>query len=197
MLRASWPTSAPATDPCATCRGHGRIVAQRTVEVSVPPGVDTGTRIRYSGEGAAGDPGAPRGDLYCVVRVRDHEIFQRDGTSLICQVPITFSQAALGGDIEIPTLEGPFKYRLKPGTQSHEVLRVQGYGMPALRGGRAGDLLVQVLVETPRHLTKRQEEVFRELAEIDQKHVSAERKSFLDRVKTFFTGDTPGAEAKS
>ncbi len=185
------------TDPCPNCRGNGRVVAPRTMEVNIPPGVDTGTRIRYGGEGAAGDPGAPRGDLYCVVRVREHAIFQRDGGNLICQVPITFSQAALGGDIEIPTLGGPFNYRLKAGTQSHEVLRVQGYGMPALRGGRAGDLLVQVIVETPRTLTKRQEELLRELAEIEHKHVSPERKSFLDRLKGFFTGMQSGTEAKA
>lgn len=185
------------TDPCPACRGHGRVVSPRTVEVTIPAGVDTGNRIRYGGEGAAGDPGAPRGDLYCVVRVAEHAIFQRDGANLVCQVPITLSQAALGGDIEIPTLEGPFTYRLKAGTQSHEVLRMPGYGMPSLRGGRPGDLLVQVTVETPRRLTKRQEELFRELAEIDQKNVSPERKSFLDRLKSFFTGEVPGTEAKA
>src|SRR5262249_25788633 len=172
-------------------------VLQRTIEVSIQKGVDTGVRIRYAGEGAAGDLGAPRGDLYCLIRVREHPLFQRDGPYLICQVPITFSQAALGGEIEIPTLNGPFKYRLKAGMQRQEVLHVQGYGMPALRGSPAGDLLVQVIIETPRTLTKRQEELFRELAEIDKKHVSPERKSFLDRVKNFFAGDQPGTEVKT
>lgn len=190
-------TGSVLTDPCPACRGQGRVASQRTVEVSVPHGVDTGTRIRYSGEGAAGDPGAPRGDLYCLLRVREHNIFQRDGANLVCQVPITVSQAALGAEIEIPTLEGPFKYRLKAGTQSHEILRVQGYGMPTLRTGRPGDLLVQVTVETPVNLTKRQEELFRELAELEHKNVSPERKGFLDRLKEFFAGNQPGTAAKS
>jgi molecular chaperone DnaJ len=184
------------TDPCPTCRGNGRVLARRNLEVAIPPGVDNGTRIRLSGEGEAGDPGAPRGDLYCLIRVREHSLFQRDGNNLICQVPITFSQAALGGDIEVPTLGGAITHRLKRGIQSGEVIRIAGKGMPSLRGGRAGDLLVALVVETPHHLTKRQEELFRELAEIDQKHVSPERKSFLEKVRSFFAVESPpeGAE---
>ena len=174
------------TDPCPGCRGNGRVEVRRQLEINVPGGVDTGTRIRISGEGEAGDPGAPRGDLYCLIRVKDHELFQRDGPHLICRVPITFSQAALGGDIEVPTLDGKEPYTLKRGVQSGEVLRIQGRGMPNIRGGRAGDILVQVLVETPRQLTKRQEELLRELAETDHKHVSPERKSFLDKLKDLF-----------
>ena len=183
------------TDPCATCHGNGRVVARRTLEVAIPPGVDTGTRIRHSGEGEAGDPGGPRGDLYCVLRVREHPFFQRDGVNLICQVPITFSQAALGGAIEVPTLDGAITHALKSGLQSGEVVRIPGQGMPSLRGGRKGDLLVQVVVETPRNLTKRQEELFRELAELEHKHVSAQRKSFFEKLRTLFTGAAPG-EAK-
>jgi molecular chaperone DnaJ len=163
--------------------------------VGVPPGVDTGTRIRLSGEGEAGDRGAPRGDLFCLIRVREHPFFQRDGVNLICQVPITFSQAALGGDIDVPTLDGAIKHHLKRGVQSGEMVRIAGKGMPSLRGGRSGDLLVAVLVETPRHLTKRQEEVFRELAEIDQKHVSPERKSFLEKLREFFATDNVRPDA--
>jgi molecular chaperone DnaJ len=181
------------TDPCPACGGSGRVTSRRTLEVDIPPGVDTGNRIRCSGEGEAGDPGAPRGDLYCVVRVREHPLFQRDGTHLICQVPITFSQAALGGDIEVPTLDGTLPHKLKRGTQSGEVVRIPGQGMPSVRGGRRGDLLVQLIVETPRHLTKRQEELFRELAELDQKHVPPQRKSFLDKLKEFFTAE-PAAQ---
>src|SRR5262249_25029543 len=157
------------------------------LDVSIPPGVDTGTRIRLTGEGEAGQPGAPRGDLYCSVRVKDHPLFQRDGNHLVCRVPVTFSQAALGGDLEVPTLDGPLTHTLKRGIQSGEVVQIHGKGMPSLRGGRRGDLLVQVIVETPRTLSKRQEELLRELAELDHKHVSPERKSFLDKLRTFFT----------
>lgn len=181
------------TDPCPACQGRGRVVAQRTLEITIPPGVDTGTRIRLSGEGEAGQTGAPRGDLFCHIRVREHPIFQRDGVHLVCQVPITFSQAALGGDIEVPTLDGPLTHMLKRGLQSGEVVRIPGKGMPNLRGGHKGDLLVQVLVETPRTLTKRQEELLRELAELDQKHVSPQRRSFLDKLKEFFTQE-PGSQ---
>jgi molecular chaperone DnaJ len=177
------------TDPCETCHGHGRVEVRRTLEVTIPAGVESGNRIRVSGEGEAGEPGAPRGDLYCLIRVREHSIFERDGPHLICRVPITFSQAALGADIEVPTLDGAITYPLPRGTQTGEVLRIHGRGMPSLRGGRAGDLLVQVMVETPQKLTKRQEELLRELAEIDQKHVSPQRKSFLDKLRDLFAGE--------
>jgi molecular chaperone DnaJ len=184
------------TDPCSGCHGNGRVVARRTLDVAVPPGVDTGTRIRLGGEGEAGDRGAPRGDLYCLLRVRDHPLFQRDGANLICQVPVAFSQAALGGDIDVPSLDGAIKHHLKRGVQSGELIRIAGKGMPNLRGGRPGDLLVAVMVETPRHLTKRQEELFRELAELDQKHVSPERKSFLEKLRHFFGADNTSTNAK-
>jgi molecular chaperone DnaJ len=185
-------------DPCPTCRGHGRVEAQRALEINVPPGVDTGTRVRLSGEGEAGEPGAPRGDLYCVIQVREHQLFQRDGPHLVCQVQVTFSQAALGASIDIPTLDGKLTHTLKRGIQGGEVIRLHGKGMPTIqrggRTGRAGDLLVQVIVETPRNLTKRQEELLRELAEIEHKNVSPERKSFLDKLKGFFSGDAPSDE---
>ncbi|GIW79169.1 MAG: chaperone protein DnaJ [Gemmatales bacterium] len=180
------------TDPCPACHGNGRAVVQRSLTISIPPGVDTGTRIRHSGEGEAGDVGAPRGDLYCVIRVKEHPIFQREGDNLICQVPISFSQAALGGEIEIPTLEGKYTYNLKRGIQSGDVVVISGKGMPALRSGRRGDLLVQIIVETPKRLTKRQEELFRELAEIDKKHVAPQRKSFLEKLRSFFGVDEQG-----
>jgi molecular chaperone DnaJ len=177
------------TDPCTACTGTGRVTAKRTISVTIPPGVDTGDALTVRGEGEAGDPGAPRGDLYCIVRVREHALFQREGPHLVCQVPITFSQAALGAELEIPTLEGTITHALKRGTQSGEVLKIAGRGMPSVRGGRRGDLLVQVVVATPRTLTKRHEELYRELAELDQKHVSPERKSFLDKLRQFFSGD--------
>jgi molecular chaperone DnaJ len=185
------------TDPCPECNGNGRVLARRSLEVNVPPGVDTGTRIRLTGEGEAGDPRAPRGDLYCLIKVREHPLFHRDGVHLVCQVPVTFSQVALGGEIEIPTLDGAVPFTLKRGVQSGEAIRVPGKGMPSLRGGRRGDLLVQVIVETPRQLTKRQEELFRELAEIDHKHVPPQRKTFMDKLRDFFGSeepDRPGGE---
>lgn len=181
-------------DPCPTCHGRGREVVQRTLEVAIPPGVDTGNRIRLGGEGEAGDPGGPRGDLYCLIRVKEHRFFQRDGSNLICQVPITFSQAALGAEIEIPTLSGPIKHELKRGVQSGDVVRIPNQGMPGLRSGRKGDLLVQLIVETPKQLTKRQEELFRELAEIEQKHVSPQRKSFLEKLREFFSAEAAPEE---
>jgi molecular chaperone DnaJ len=173
--------------PCQNCRGRGRVKSRRTVEVSIPPGMDNG-RLRVSGEGDSGDPGAPRGDLYCEIRVREHSLFKRDGVNLICQVPIAFSQAALGAEVEVPTLDGSITHTLKRGVQGGDVLRLTGRGMPYLRSdgkptGRNGDLLVQIVVETPKNLTKRQEELFRELAEIEQKNVSPQRKSFLDKLK--------------
>lgn len=182
------------TDHCGECKGHGRVVVKREIQVTIPPGVDTGNRVRLTGEGEAGDPGGPRGDLYCFIRVQEHSLFQRDGSNLICRLPITFSQAALGGDVEVPTLDGPITHQLKKGIQPGEVVRIDGKGMPSLRGGRNGDLLVQVMVETPRRLTKRQEELFRELAEIDHKHVSPERKGFLDKLKEFFAGGNEPAK---
>jgi molecular chaperone DnaJ len=189
--RACGGTGSVITDPCPACTGVGRIVVRRTLEVAIPPGVDNGTAVRLIGEGEAGDAGAPRGDLYCLVHVREHALFQRDGPHLVCQVPITFSQAALGGDIEVPSLDGAVRHPLKRGVQSGDLVRIAGRGMPGLRGGRKGDLVVQLVVETPRHLTKRQEELFRELAELEQKHVSPQRKSFLDKLRDFFAGESP------
>jgi molecular chaperone DnaJ len=185
------------TDPCPECRGQGRVNARRSLDVTIPAGVDTGMRVRLTGEGEAGEPGAPAGDLYVLIRIREHALFQREDQHLICQVPITFSQAALGGDIEIPTLDGPLPHSLKRGVQSGEVLRVSGKGMPGVRGGRRGDLHVQLVVETPRHLSKRQEELFRELAELERANVSPQRKSFLEKLRDFFTaeGESSGRKA--
>lgn len=174
------------TSPCGECRGQGRVRVQRTLEINIPPGVDTGIKVRHAGEGEAGTPGTPRGDLLVVIRVQEDEMFQRDGNHLICRVPVTVSQAALGAEIDVPALDGPTKMPLPRGTQSGDVHRIPRRGMPDVHGGSRGDLLVQVVVETPKSLTKRQEELYRELAEIDQKHVSAERKSFMERLKSFF-----------
>jgi molecular chaperone DnaJ len=192
--RACGGEGAVITDPCPTCRGRGRVQANRTLEVPLPPGVFTGYRLAFRGEGQAGSAGAPRGDLVVEVRVRDHAMFKREGDHLICQVPITFSQAALGGDFEVPTLDGALPHKLKPGLQSGEAVRIAGKGMPNVKNGRRGDLHVVVVVETPRHLTKKQEELFRELAEFDKKHVSQQRKSFFEKLRELFVG--PEAEQK-
>jgi molecular chaperone DnaJ len=193
MCRACGGSGRIITDPCPTCSGHGRVVAKRTLEVPIPAGVDNGTQVRVTGEGEAGDPGAPRGDLYCIIRLREHSLFQRDGLHLVCRVPITFSQAALGAEIDVPTLAGSIKQTLKRGTQGGDVLRIAGRGMPNLRGGRKGDLLVQIVVETPGKLSVRQEELFRELAELEQKDVSPERKSFFDKLRDLFASQQPEA----
>lgn len=178
-------------DPCTSCRGVGRVAARRTIEVEIPAGVDSGDRIRYSGMGDAGEAGAPRGSLEFVIRVKDHKFFQRDGANLICQWPITFSQATLGGAIEITTLTGQkVRHELHRGTQTHEILRVPGHGMPSRRNPqKRGDLLLQVIVDTPQHLTPRQEQLFQELAEIDKSHAEnpPAKKSFFSKLRDWLT----------
>ncbi len=177
------------SDPCHLCSGNGRVASERKLTITIPPGVDTGVQIRYPGEGEPGERGAPAGDFYCLIRVTPHPIFQRDGNNLICQVPITYCQAALGAEIEIPTLDGMMKYSLKPGCQSHDVVRVPGQGMPTRRGSARGDLLVQLVIETPTTLTRRQEELLREFAEIEQKIVSPKRRSFFDKIRDLFKSE--------
>jgi molecular chaperone DnaJ len=182
---------------CANCRGQGHVTIRRTLEVEVPAGVDNGRRQipPLRGEGGAGEPGAARGDLYFEVRIREHALFKRDGDHLVVpEVPITISQAALGGKIQVPTLDGPIEHELPRGVQSGDVFEIPGKGMPNLRSGRRGSLLFRAIVETPTHLTKRQEELLRELAEIDRKSVSPRRKSFFERIRSLFTGEA--AEAK-
>ncbi|MBI3410503.1 MAG: molecular chaperone DnaJ [Planctomycetes bacterium] len=176
------------TDPCTGCLGKGRVQAKRVVDVSIPAGAFHGMQLALRGEGEAGEAGAPRGDLIVETLVREHELFRREGDHLICQVPITFSQAALGGEIEIPTLDGAIAQKIKPGVQAGEVVRVPGKGMPNIRSRRTGDLVVVLTVETPRNLTKRQEELLREMAEIDKSHVSPERTGFFEKLKSLFAG---------
>jgi molecular chaperone DnaJ len=176
------------TDPCTTCHGAGAVEVERSIDVDIPPGVDNDVSIRVTGAGEMGEPGAPPGDLYCVIRVRKHSLFVRHGNELHCEIPISFSQAALGGTIEVPTLEGrSVNQTLKRGVQSGEEVRIRGKGMPALRGGRAGDLVVHLKVVTPRNLSKRQEELLRELGELEGKIATPEHKSFFERVREFFS----------
>jgi len=182
------------SDPCGTCRGNGRTVGRKTIELDIPPGIETGDRIRYQREGDAGAPGAARGDLEFAIRVKDHKFFQRDGIHLMCHWPITFAQAALGGPVEITTLTGEkVMYDLPRGTQTNEVIRLAGHGVPGRRGGRKGDLHVQVIVDTPQTLTDDQEELFRKLAELDGKLVGTPhaKKSFFSKLKDLFASDEP------
>jgi molecular chaperone DnaJ len=184
------------TDPCLKCRGAGRVPVEQAIDVTIPPGMEHGKGVCLQGYGEAGR-GGPPGDLNVYVRVRKHRLFVRDGLDLHCEMPITFSRAALGGAIEVPTLEGKFvTHYLKRGVQSGDTARVADLGMPRLRpdgtnDGRRGDLVVHLKVITPTKLSKRQEELLRELDELDAKDEPPERKSFFERVKAFFN---PGAD---
>ena len=176
-------------DPCNDCHGHGRVEEQKTLSVKVPAGVDTGDRIRLAGEGEAGVNGGPAGDLYVVVSVREHKIFQRDGKNLYCEVPISFADAALGGELEVPTLDGRVKLKIPEGAQTGKLFRLRGEGVTPVRGGSAGDLLCRVVVETPVNLTKRQRELLEELREtleVEGSNQSPRAKSWFEGVKNFF-----------
>lgn len=176
------------TDPCADCHGQGRVEEEKTLSVKVPAGVDTGDRIRLSGEGEAGALGGPAGDLYVVVNVRPHAIFERDGRDLYCEVPISFADAALGGELEVPTLDGRVKLKIPEGTQTNRVFRLRGKGVTPVRGGGVGDLMCRVAVETPVKLNKRQRELleeFRETLKGDASH-SPKENSWFEGVKRFF-----------
>jgi len=176
------------SDPCGSCHGQGRVEEQKTLSVKVPPGVDTGDRIRLTGEGEAGAQGGPAGDLYVVVNVREHSIFQRDGKHLFCEVPISFADAALGGELEVPTLDGRVKLKIPEGTQTGKQFRLRGKGVAPVRGGAAGDLLCRVAVETPVNLGKRQRELldeFRKTLQSDSSH-SPKASGWFEGVKRFF-----------
>ncbi|MEL0169909.1 MAG: molecular chaperone DnaJ [Pseudomonadaceae bacterium] len=177
------------TDPCKDCHGNGRVEKQKNLSVKVPAGVDTGDRIRLAGEGEAGVNGGPSGDLYVVVSVREHKIFERDGKNLYCEVPISFVDAALGGELEVPTLDGRVKLKIPEGAQTGKLFRLRGKGVTPVRGGSAGDLLCRVVVETPVNLTKRQRELLEELRQTLEEEGSSQSpraKSWFDGVKNFF-----------
>ncbi len=176
-------------EPCPTCHGGGRVKQHKTLSVKIPAGVDEGDRIRLSGEGEAGVNGGPPGDLYVVVHLKKHEIFERDGANLHCEMPISFTTAALGGEIEIPTLDGHAKMKVPAETQTGAVFRLRGKGIKPLRSSDMGDLMCHVVVETPVKLTERQKELLKELEDINQqdsgKH-SPRAKSWMTKVKDFF-----------
>jgi molecular chaperone DnaJ len=180
------------TDPCPGCKGSGRVPSTVNIKVDIPPGVESGMWLQLRGQGEPGDLGAPRGNLRIQVMVRKHPFFERNRNDLYCQVPIGFAQAALGADIEVPTLDGPDRLHVPRGTQSGEVLRLKGRGMPDIGGRGRGDELVEVVVETPRQLNQRQEELLRELAELEHEEVSPRRKSFFEKLRDYFTEEAEG-----
>jgi molecular chaperone DnaJ len=176
-------------DPCGTCHGQGRVQEQKTLSVKVPPGVDTGDRIRLAGEGEAGESGGPAGDLYVQVAVKEHPIFTREDSHLFCEVPISFSTAALGGELQVPTLEGKVVLKIPPGTQTGKVFRMRGKGVKPVRGNQAGDLLCRVLVETPVNLTSEQQDLLHRLEESFKSggsYHSPQSSGWMDRVMGFF-----------
>ncbi|BBU97558.1 molecular chaperone DnaJ [Providencia rettgeri] len=177
-------------DPCNKCHGHGRVERYKTLSVKIPAGVDTGDRVRLSGEGEAGENGAPAGDLFVQVHVLPHNIFERDGNNLHCEVPINFADAALGGEIEVPTLDGRVKLKIPAETQTGKIFRMKGKGVKSVRGGLQGDLMCHIVVETPVKLNEKQKELLKEFGESlggkSGEKNSPRSKSFLDGVKKFF-----------
>ena len=176
------------THPCVDCSGRGYVKGVVEKSVPIPAGVDDGMRVRIAGEGEPSPEGGPNGDCYCFVRVRAHHLFHRDGSNLILQMPITYTQATLGATIEIPTLDGPDQVVIPKGTQSGDVFRNRGKGVPDPQRGGVGDLLVQTYIETPKKLNKQQEKLLRELAELEHVNVTPQRKGFLDKIRNYFSG---------
>ncbi|HJV27613.1 MAG TPA: molecular chaperone DnaJ [Aromatoleum sp.] len=178
-------------DPCRDCGGAGRVKRQKTLEVKIPAGIDEGMRLRHAGHGEPGVNGGPAGDLYVEIHIRAHPVFQRDRDDLHCEMPISFTTAALGGEIEIPTLDGMARLRIPAETQSGKVFRLRGKGIRNVRSQAHGDLLCHVVVETPVNLTDRQKELLREFEEVssgDAERHNPKAKSWMDKVKEFFSG---------
>jgi molecular chaperone DnaJ len=175
-------------NPCKACNGAGRVERERQLSVNIPAGVETGTRIRLAGEGEAGLRGGPQGDLYIFIEVKDHPIFQRDGVHLFCRVPISMPAAALGGEVEVPTIDGGrARVKVPAGAQSGKQMRLRGKGMPALRGAGIGDMVIELAVETPVNLTARQKELLREFEKLSEEN-NPEGNSFFAKVKGFWDG---------
>lgn len=173
-------------NPCKSCGGAGRVEKERSLSVNIPAGVETGTRIRLAGEGEAGLRGGPPGDLYIFVEVSAHELFERDGVNLFCRVPVSIAKAALGGSIEVPTIDGGRgRIQIPAGSQTGRQMRLRGKGMPALRGGGSGDMFIELAVETPVNLTARQKELLEEFDRLSEDN-NPEAKSFFSSVKSFW-----------
>ena len=176
-------------NPCHECGGAGRVEKEKQLSVNIPKGVETGTRIRLAGEGEAGLRGGPAGDLYIFIEVREHPIFQRDGQQLFCEVPVSMVGAALGGEVEVPTIDGGrSRVKVPAGTQTGRRMRLRGKGMPGLRGGGAGDMFIEFAVETPVDLSARQRELLKEFASLSQTGNNPKAAGFFDRVKSFWNG---------
>ncbi|WP_116132914.1 molecular chaperone DnaJ [Tropicimonas sp. IMCC34043] len=173
-------------NPCNTCHGSGRVEKERSLSVNIPAGVETGTRIRLAGEGDAGSRGGPSGDLYIFLEVAEHDLFKRDAQHLFCQVPVSITVAALGGDIEVPTIDGGrSRVKIPPGSQTGKQMRLRSKGMPALRGGGSGDMFIEMMVETPVNLTSRQKELLREFERLSEENNPAST-NFFSKVKSFW-----------
>ncbi|MBR9862445.1 MAG: molecular chaperone DnaJ [Rhodobacteraceae bacterium] len=176
------------TNPCSACSGSGLQQRERSLGVNIPAGVETGTRIRLAGEGEAGMRGGPTGDLYIFIEVEDHPIFEREGSNLFCRVPVSMTTAALGGEIEVPTIDGgKSRVKVPAGSQSGKQMRLRGKGMPALRSNQSGDLFLELAVETPVNLTSKQKELLREFEDLSEDN-SPESTNFFGKVKTFWEG---------
>lgn len=178
------------SSPCRSCRGTGHLLKKVKADVQIPAGVDDGMQVRITGQGEPSPNGGPPGDCYCFVSVLQHPLFEREGRHLVCRIPITYSQAALGCTLEVPTLAGPGEITIPPGTQTGEVFRLEGQGMPDPRIVGLGDLLVQVNIEVPKNITPEEEKLLRELAELEHKNVAPVRKGFFDKVREYFTHET-------
>jgi molecular chaperone DnaJ len=177
------------SDPCPECAGAGRTTEQRKLSVNIPAGIEDGTRIRLAGEGEAGLRGGASGDLYIFLSIKPHEFFQREGADIFCRVPISITTAALGGDFEVPTIDGGrTKVRVPEGTQTGKQFRLKSKGMPVLRSGRVGDMYIQVAVETPRNLTRRQRDLLQEFAQHSSDENHPESTGFFARVRDFLEG---------
>ena len=172
--------------PCKSCKGRGKISAKRTVSIKIPSGVHEGQGIRVTGEGEPGRQGGPNGDLYCYVKIKAHEFLQRDGNDLVAVVPISFTQAALGATIDVPSLEGTERLKVPPGTQYGSVFRIKGNGLPDIRTRGKGDQLVQVTIETPAKLNATQQGLLRQFSELENKRVSPQSRTFFEKLKTQF-----------
>jgi molecular chaperone DnaJ len=173
-------------DPCETCRGAGRVRTMHTLSVKIPPGVDNGSRLKLRGEGETGPAGGSPGDLYVVIQVEPHPIFVRDQLDIICDVPVSFVQAALGAEIDVPTLDGKVKMKIPSGTQSGKVFRMKGKGVKDIQGYQQGDQHVRVTLETPTHLTSKQKELLKEFAALGSEEVNPLAKGFFDKMKELF-----------
>ena len=180
-------TGSVISDPCKTCRGDGRVEREHMIQVNIPAGVEDGTRIRYQGEGDAGRAGGPNGDLYIALTVKQHKFFDRNGHDLHCQIPISFSQAALGAEINVPTLEGDAALKVPEGTQSGKEFRMRNKGVPYLNEHGRGDLIVQIVVQTPKKLTRVQKELLRQLGETMTVENTPTERGLFGRVKEMFS----------